>query len=121
MNQIRIAYLPVLIALLTYCFALQDSSRDVAKPGFQPWVKKGIILKPGFAGTRSGDGLSAPAVVHLTNGRLRLYFWAREQDSGYYIYAAEASPDDPYKWSLVSEQPMLGPVPNDKLDDQGPA
>ncbi len=33
--------------------------------GYQPWVKKGQILAPGFSGTRSSNLLSAPSVVKL--------------------------------------------------------
>ena len=43
---------------------------------YQPWIKKGQILAPGFAGEKSNRLLSAPCVVKLENGRLRMYFWA---------------------------------------------
>ena len=110
----------VLFSLLTYCFSLQESPKTTSEARFQPWVKKGVILQPGFAGTLSSSGLSAPTVVRMKDGRLRLYFWAREKGFGY-IYAAEASPKDIFNWKLVSEQPMLGPTPGDKLNDHGPS
>jgi hypothetical protein len=83
------------------------------------WDKKGVILKPGFAGTRSSDLLSAPSVVKLDNGRLRLYFWARG-NSHCYIYAAEAAPENPLEWNLVKRQPMLTPTPTGMMNNIGP-
>ena len=60
---------------------------------YQPWVKKGRILAPGFAGEKSNRLLSAPCVVKLEDGRLRMYFWA--SGDRHYLFAAEASPRDP--------------------------
>ena len=37
---------------------------------YQPWIKKGCILAPGFAGEKSNRLLSAPCVVKLENGEL---------------------------------------------------
>lgn len=83
------------------------------------WDKKGVILRPGFAGTRSEELLSAPSVVKLPGGRLRLYFWARNKTHSY-IYAAEASPSNPLEWDLVKSQPMLTPTPTGTINDVGP-
>jgi hypothetical protein len=85
----------------------------------QKWDKKGLILKPGFAGTRSADLLSAPSVVRLPNDRLRLYFWARG-NSHCYIYAAEAPASNPMQWELVKPQPMLTPTPIGTMNNVGP-
>ncbi len=96
----------------------------------QPWMKKGRILAPGFAGTRSANLLSAPSVVKLNDGRLRLYFWARDGEGHpstpegrrlkNYIYAAEASPDRPMDWTLLTKDPMLAPNPTGNINDAGP-
>src|SRR4051794_41134137 len=67
----------------------------------QPWAQKGLILAPGFGGSRSKYRISAPDVVKLPDGRLRLYFWGVEVK--HYIYAAEASASDPLHWALVNE------------------
>jgi len=98
--------------------------------GQQPWVKKGRILAPGFAGTRSSNLLSAPSVVKLKDGRLRLYFWTRDGEGHpstekgralvNFIYAAEASPDDPMSWKLLKPDPLLSPNPLGKINDRGP-
>jgi hypothetical protein len=34
-------------------------TKTIRKKPFQPWVKKGRIIDPGFAGTQSQDRLSA--------------------------------------------------------------
>ena len=80
------------------------------------WDKKGVILKPGFAGTRSSDLLSAPSVVKLDNGRLRLYFWARG-NSHCYIYAAEASPENPTRVESCKASTDVDPN-SDRNDEQ---
>ena len=84
----------------------------------QLWTKKGRILAPGFAETRSTNLLSAPSLVKLKDGRLRLYFWARHGEGHpstpegrrlkNYIYAAEASPDRPTEWTLADKRPHAG-------------
>ena len=38
-----------------------------------------------------------------------------------YIYAAEASPKNPYEWKLVREEPVLGPSPTGNINDKGPS
>ena len=96
----------------------------------QSWVKRGRILAPGFAGTESSNLLSAPSVVKLRNGRLRLYFWARHgagaasTEKGRalknHIYAAEADPKDPTEWKLVRPDPMLSANPTGNINDAGP-
>jgi hypothetical protein len=99
-------------------FVVAAAGQALAKP-FQPWRKQGLILPPGFAGTRSKDSLSAPSLVRLKNGGLRLYFWARQ--SGFsYIYAVESAPGAPGTWTLVTPDPMLGPSPIGNLNDKGP-
>ena len=87
---------------------------------FQPWVKRGRIIAPGFAGPQSQSRVSAPSVVRLKNGRLRMYFWATGRGH-HYIYAAEASPKNPYEWKLVKEEPVLGPSPDGNINDKGPS
>ncbi|MBM3775568.1 MAG: hypothetical protein FJW37_10450 [Acidobacteria bacterium] len=98
-------------------------------PGFartQPWTKRGLVLAPGFAGAFSAGLLSAPCVVPLENGRLRMYFWGREAAKPgapalNYIYAAEASTADPLRWSLVRPEPLLGPSPGGNVSNLGPS
>lgn len=97
----------------------------------QNWVKRGRILKPGFAGTQSSNLLSAPSVVKLKNGRVRLYFWARHgegsasTESGRAlknrIYAAEADPKNPHEWTLLRPDALLSPNPIGNLNDAGPS
>ena len=120
MNRTAVVRIWLALFVLICCAGLHGAPAQSAPAHFQPWVKKGVILRPGFAGTRSSAGLTAPCIIRLKNGKLRLYFWAREKGFGH-IYAAEASPQDPFKWTLVSETPMLSPVPGDKLDDHGPS
>jgi hypothetical protein len=84
-----------------------------------PWEKKGLILAPGFAGTRSTSLLSAPCAVRLKNGNLRLYFWTRAESRNY-IYAAEAPPGDYSNWNLVRPDWVLGPSPSGNINNLGP-
>jgi hypothetical protein len=114
--------------IVTLCRA---ETKSIETKRLQPWVKKGQILAPGFAGTFSSNLLSAPSVVRLENGRLRMYFWTREGKGEAqtregrsllnYIYAAEAWPQNPYDWKLVSQQPLLKPSPTGNISDKGPS
>ena len=79
-----------LLALLATQDVTQTETK-VSKGSFQRWIKEGRIMAPGFAGPPSQSRVSAPSVVRLKNGRLRMYFWASGQGHQY-IYAAEASP-----------------------------
>src|SRR5687767_11991871 len=119
MNPIAlVAGVLVVLALTTTLVAQSQADPAAQRKPLQPWVKKGRILAPGFAGTRSNELLSAPSVVRLKDGRLRLYFWARQQDKDY-VYAAEASPKDPFDWKLVNDEPMLAPSTTGNISDRG--
>ena len=99
-----------------------DKISGAASP--QPWVKKGPVLEPGFANTLSNRLLSAPSVIRLDDGRLRLYFWARHrsgEEQSNYIYAAEASSSAPSDWTLVGREPMLRRSPTGNISDKGPS
>jgi hypothetical protein len=116
------------LALVTAMFAAAALAAAAEKP-FQPWVKRGVIMKPGFAGPRSVKRLSAPSVIKLQNGRLRMYFWtmgnprpdAPDNETFHYVFAAEASPADPSHWELVKQEPMLGPSTSGNIRDRGPS
>jgi hypothetical protein len=88
----------------------------------QPWVKRGVVITPGFAGPRSSFLVSAPSVVRLRNGRLRMYFWGSDSAQGTrFIFAAEAAAEDPLHWQPISPEPMLGPAPSGNIRDHGAA
>ena len=95
-------------------------TKGTPKKPFQPWVKKGRIIAPGFAGPQSLGRVAAPSVVRLKNGRLRMYFWTTGRGHQY-IYAAEANPSRPYDWKLLSDDPVLGPSPTGNINDKGPS
>jgi predicted GH43/DUF377 family glycosyl hydrolase len=86
-------------------------------------VKRGVLIKPGFAGPQSAKLVSCPSVVKLSNGRLRMYFWAADGVPPWHgrhvILAAEADPRDPFEWTLVSPKPLLGPDPSGNIRDRG--
>ena len=109
-----------LLAVLAARTIIQIEAKVTSKGPFQRWIKKGRIMAPGFAGPKSQGRVSAPSVVQLKNGRLRMYFWATGQGHQY-IYAAEASPKNPYEWKLVTEEPVLGPSPTGNINDKGPS
>ena len=109
-----------LTAVLAIPDMTQTETTVTTKKPFQPWARKGRIIAPGFAGPRSQSRVSAPSVVRLKNGQLRMYFWTSGKGHQY-IYAAEASPNNPYDWKLVKEEPMLGPSPAGNINDKGPS
>lgn len=125
----------ILRCLLILCglspFAIAAAATDSAsaaatttqRAGFQSWVKRGVLIKPGFAGPMSSQLVSSPSVVRLRNGKLRMYFWAADGVPPWHgrhvILAAEADPHNPFVWTLVSSTPMLGPDPSGKIRDRG--
>jgi hypothetical protein len=125
---VRVATLAALVAIAALV-PQRAHAADAAAP-FQPWVKRGVVLQPGFAGTRSSERMSAPSVVKLKDGRLRMYFWTMGHPNAdapknaapfHYIFAAEASPANPFHWQLVKQEPMLGPSPTGNIRDRGPS
>lgn len=106
-------------AALLLSLVVCQPAAPAAEP-LQPWVKKGRVLEPGVAGEKSTDRLSAPCVVRLKNGRLRLYFWTVGKGK-HYIFAAEADPEAPTRWRLVRDEPLLAPDPGSKVLDGGPS
>lgn len=114
------------LLVLTICGACtpaEEASEGAMeeKKRLQPWAKQGRILAPGFAGPLSSNRLSAPSVVKLKDGRLRLYFWTGDKEGYHYLFAAEASPDNPHDWELLSDEPLLRPSPTGNLSDRGPS
>ena len=68
------------VALLMFALGGDLSSATGAgTEPHQPWVKRGVILAPGFGGILSKDRVSTPCVVHLRNGRVRLSFLGRAE------------------------------------------
>ena len=99
--------------------ALVVDAACAAQP-FQPWVKKGRVLTPEFVGDRSAHSLSAPCVINLKDGRLRMYFWTVGK-GGHALFAAESTRNDPTKWKLVNDKPMLAADTSSNLRNQGPS
>jgi predicted GH43/DUF377 family glycosyl hydrolase len=93
------------------------------RPGFQSWVKRGVLLKPGFAGPQSSKLVSCPSVVKLPDGRLRMYFWAADGVPPWHgrhvILAAESDPQNPFVWKLLSPKPLVGPAASNNIRDRG--
>lgn len=90
----------------------------------QHWIKRGLVLKPGFAGPESSKFVSSPSVVRLRNGHLRMYVWAADGTppwlhGRHIILAVEADPADPMHWKLVSKKPLVGPDPDSDIRDRG--
>jgi hypothetical protein len=114
------ALLSACLLALTACVPA-DTTRA---PLRQHWVKRGVILQPGFAGPRSAAFVSSPAVVRLANGRLRMYVWVADATppwlrGQHVIIAAESDPADPLHWEVISRQPLVGPGPAGGLRDHG--
>lgn len=90
----------------------------------QNWVKRGIILEPGFAGPPSSRFVSSPSVVRLDDGRLRMYVWTADGvppwlRGRHIILAAEADPSNPFHWEVISQEAMVGPDPASSIRSRG--
>ena len=93
-------------------------------PLVQNWVKRGLILGPGFAGPQSSEFVSSPSVVRLDHGRLRMYVWVADGTppwlrGRHIIIAAESDPADPFSWEVVSQGALVGPDPAGTIRDHG--
>lgn len=90
----------------------------------QNWIKRGIILEPGFAGPQSSAFVSSPSVIRLENGRLRMYVWVADGTppwlrGRHIVIAAESDPASPFEWELVSNEALVGPDPTSGTRDKG--
>jgi hypothetical protein len=93
-------------------------------PHGQSWTKRGVVVAPGFAGPQSSAFVSAPSVIRLPNGRLRMYVWVADGappwlNGRHVIIAAEADAADPLKWEVLAGGPMVGPLPGSEIRDRG--
>lgn len=128
MTKISLAIMS-LVCMASCLLAASDQALAAsADEPLQPWIKRGVLLEPGFAGPRSSRRLSSPSVVKLKDGRLRMYFWtmgnistAPGAEQLHYIFAAEASQANPFHWKLVKTEPMLGPAPSGDVRNKGPS
>lgn len=114
----------ILAAVIFLWFLLANAAAcGSEQTELQPWIKRGVVIQPGFAGPMSSKLVSAPSIVKLKDGRLRMYFWAADGVPPWHgrhvIIAAESSADNPFEWNLVSSRPMVGPDPSDNIRDHG--
>jgi hypothetical protein len=112
------------IGILAVSFAAVAETIITDAPLNQNWIKRGIILKPGFAGSQSSMFVSSPSVIRLENGRLRMYVWTADGippwlRGRHIILAAEANPANPFSWKVISKEPMVGPDPKGNIRDRG--
>lgn len=94
------------------------------EPLQQNWVKRGIVLAPGFAGPRSANFVSSPSVIRLEDGRLRMYVWVADETppwlrGQHLIIAAESHPSNPFQWRVLDGGAMVGPDPDVVIRDKG--
>lgn len=112
------ALLPLLIAGAKAETTITDAPLD------QNWVKRGILLAPGFAGARSARFVSSPSVIRLPDGRLRMYVWVADDTppwlrGSHIVVAAESDPANPFVWNVLPGDAMVGPVPDSGIRDHG--
>lgn len=120
-NLIR-AFLSIGTLAIAIAASAETSITDA--PLNQHWVKRGIILEPGFAGPQSSEFVSSPSVIRLENGRLRMYVWVADGTppwlrGRHIIIAAESDPGNPFQWNVISEKAMVGPDPSGHIRDHG--
>jgi predicted GH43/DUF377 family glycosyl hydrolase len=112
------------IAVLAISMAASAQTTFSDAPLKQNWVKRGVILQPGFAGRASSHFVSSPSVVRLEDGRLRMYVWVADGtppwlNGRHIVIAAESDPVDPFSWRVVSKGAMVGPDPSSPIRDRG--
>lgn len=112
------------IAVLAFAGAAAAATVTSTAPLDQNWVKRGIVLKPGFAGPRSAEWVSSPSVIKLRNGRLRMYVWVADGSppwlkGRHIVIAAESDPARPLEWTVIGQHEMVGPDPASALRDRG--
>jgi predicted GH43/DUF377 family glycosyl hydrolase len=114
-----------LAAIAALAMSLTASAATVLSdvPLKQNWVKRGVILQPGFAGPSSAKFVSSPSVIRLDDGRLRMYVWVADGtppwlNGRHIIVAAESHPANPFQWRVVSKE-AVGPGPRGTIRDRG--
>lgn len=122
----RAIFLRSLLAPALLCVSSMTLAATVIADGplDQNWVKRGLILEPGFAGSKSSSFVSSPSVVRLEDGRLRIYVWVADGAppwlrGRHIIVAAENDAADPFRWHVVSAEEMVGPGPEGGVRDRG--
>jgi len=112
------------IAFLAMAMAASAATVVSDAPLKQNWVKRGLIVEPGFAGPSSSKFVSSPSVVRLENGRLRMYVWVADGtppwlNGRHIIIAAESDPANPFQWKVISKEALVGPDPTVRTRDRG--
>jgi hypothetical protein len=118
-------FIHCLLGITILAIAMAASAETVTSnvPLRQSWVKRGVILEPGFAGPRSSKFVSSPSVVRLEDGRLRMYVWVADGSppwlhGRHIVIAAESDPANPFQWQVLSKE-AVGPDPASKIRDRG--
>lgn len=111
-------------ALLALTVTASAATVESATPLQQNWVKRGLVAGPGFAGPASAKFVSAPSVIRLNDGRLRMYVWVAAGvppwlTGNQIIIAAESDAANPFQWRVVSKAPLVGPDPASRIRDRG--
>jgi hypothetical protein len=112
------------VACLATTMAAAAETINSEAPLQQNWVKRGVILQPGFSGPSSSRFVSSPSVVRLDDGRLRMYVWVADGsppwlNGRHIIIAAESDPANPFRWKVISQEAMVGPDPAGRIRDRG--
>jgi hypothetical protein len=115
-----------LLGLLCLLVGANASAATTATdaPLQQHWIKRGILFAPGFAGPQSAKFVSAPSVIKLPDGRLRMYVWVADDvppwlRGNHIIIAAESNPANPFEWKVISQEPLVGPDPGSAIRNHG--
>jgi hypothetical protein len=114
------------VAIASLGMAAQVPADTVVSPVplKQQWVKRGLILEPGFAGPSSSKFVSSPSVIRLEDGRLRMYVWVADGTppwlhGHHIIIAAESERANPFRWHVISKEALVGPDPTSRIRDRG--
>lgn len=115
-----------LVGILLFCNAATVPAATIVtdEPHNQNWIKRGIIFPLGFAGARSAKFVSSPSVIRLADGRLRAYIWVADDGPPWMrgnqiIIAAESDPANPFEWTVLPGEPMVGRDTSRNIRDIG--
>lgn len=83
------------------------------------WVKRGVVIEPPTHLPWVASHAAVPHAAALENGRVRVYFTARDDRSRSHIAVAHMDLDDAARTVEVAAEPLLAPGPVGSFDDSG--
>ena len=83
------------------------------------WEKQGVVIEPPVHLPWVASHAAVPHADTLNDGRIRVYFTARDDERRSHIAVADIDLDDPVGRADVTPEPVLAPGPVGAFDDSG--